>query len=123
MPRPPTPPGPPTSSSSKPDKPKSSALNTGQIIDRAAPIGLVVEHQAATAQTLSEPRDLENRVLRGRTLTVVLRSGQRLEGCRLVSSDRYNWLFETVSDLATPTRSLVPKHAVDRIDVGGRIAA
>jgi hypothetical protein len=52
-----------------------------------------------------------------------LRSGERLEGCRLVSSDRYNFVFETVSELASPITSLVPKHAVDRIDVGGRIAA
>jgi hypothetical protein len=66
---------------------------------------------------------LEHRWLRGRKLTVMLRSGERLEGCRLVSSDRYNFVFETVSDIASPTTSLVPKHAIDRIDVGERIAA
>jgi hypothetical protein len=40
----------------------------------------------------------------------------------LEAGDRFNWLFETVSDIASSTRSLVPKHAVDRIDIGGRIA-
>jgi hypothetical protein len=115
----PTGPGmPPTASQVVPDAPASSQTPTDGLA-RAERAPEPRRRAPASAQSGSAPPE---QLLWGRKLIVLLRNGDRLDPCRLVVADRYNFVFETVSELASPTTSMVPKHAIDRIDIGAAFA-
>lgn len=125
MPRPPTPPTPARAPRTPllPQAPIPDTRSTAdEVADRAAQAAAKTQMPPPQPAPPEDPREpLETRVLRGRKLTVILRSGERVESCRLEAGDRYNWLFVTLSPIASAVKILVPKHAVDSIHLGERI--